>query len=233
MPVAGGCGMTVTQLVGPQDPPLNIHDALAAVMDEVTKIDKGDRNDFHNFMFRGIDRVLNNVGPAFRNHGIVPLPELVSLDSRDLTTEKGKTAREVTVVVIYTFLGPAGDSVKCKVPGEASDVSDKAVSKAMSVAYRTALIQTLAIPTGDADPDATTIVRGVDVLTEIKQEIMSAAVKKGWDVERLAYEFGEWSQGADLRTADLDTLKQYLAVLKPPRKAQRAPVPDAPELATP
>lgn len=223
--------MTVTSIAKNNDhEPLNIHDALAAVMEDVTKIDKGDRNDFHKFMFRGIDRVLNNVGPAFRVHGIVPMPELLNLDSRDITTEKGKSSREVTVTVRYTFHGPAGDSIACVVPGEASDTGDKAVSKAMSVAYRTALIQALAIPTGDADADESGMVRGADPLTEIKNKVMEAAKSLGWDVDRLAYEFGTWAAGDDIREASVETLTEYLKVIKPARKAQRAPMPEAPPL---
>lgn len=201
----------------------NIHDALHAVMEQVTAIGKGDKNDFHKFMFRGIDRVLDAVGPAFREHRIVPMPKLLKLESRDLTTDKGKQSREVTVTVTYTFHGPAGDSISCTVPGEAADTGDKAVSKAMSVAYRTALIQALAIPTGETDPDAQTTTR-VDPLVEIKNKIMEAAKAQEWDVDRLAFEFSEWSQGGDIRSADLDTLKDYLRVLKPGRKMQRAPI---------
>ena len=37
--------------------------------------------------------------------------------------------------------------------GEAFDTGDKAVSKAMSVAWRTALIQTFFLATGDTEPD--------------------------------------------------------------------------------
>jgi hypothetical protein len=58
------------------------------------------------------------------------------------------------VEVTYTFYGPEGDSFTAKVPGEAMDVGDKATSKAMSVAYRTVLIQALNLPTGDPEPDS-------------------------------------------------------------------------------
>jgi len=42
---------------------------------------------------------------------------------------------------------------------ESMDSGDKATAKAMSVAYRTALLQTLCLPTDDVDPDAETYVR--------------------------------------------------------------------------
>jgi hypothetical protein len=39
------------------------------------------------------------------------------------------------------------------------DSGDKAIAKAMSVAFRTALLQTLALPTDEADPDTSSYQR--------------------------------------------------------------------------
>ena len=201
-----------------------IHEALADVMADVTAVGKGDKNDFHKFMFRGIDRILNSVGPVLRAHRVVVVPRLMSLDSRDTTTEKGKTAREVTVTVAYVFHGPAGDSLECIVPGEAQDVGDKAVSKAMSVAYRTALIQALSIPTNERDPDAQSYTRAEGVVIGWQRRIREAAEKKGWSFDKLAEDFYEWSMGGDIRDADEKALSDYHKTLVPPTKMQRQPV---------
>jgi hypothetical protein len=45
------------------------------------------------------------------------------------------------------------------VPGEAFDSGDKATAKAMSVAFRIALLQGLSLPTDETDPDAQTYER--------------------------------------------------------------------------
>jgi hypothetical protein len=209
---------------------MTITQVLSSVMQDVTSIGKTDKNDFHKFMFRGIDSVLNAVGPVLRKHGVVVVPELRDLVSRDVLTSKEKSTREVTVTVAYTFHGPDGDQLVCVVPGEAQDSGDKAVSKAMSVAFRTALIQTLSIPTEDRDPDSASYERGrPDLLTGWKNKIMEEAKKREWDVERLAYEYSEWSEGGDIREATADMLQQYYAVLVPPKKVQRAPLQAAPE----
>lgn len=131
-----------------------IHQALAAVMTDVRAVGKDGRNTSQNYNFRGIDGVLNAVGPALRTHRVVILPQLLSLTSEQVPTKNGGMSREVTVLVRYEFAGPAGDTLGVTVPGEAQDWGDKGVSKAMSVALRTALIQTLALPTDDVDPDA-------------------------------------------------------------------------------
>jgi hypothetical protein len=204
---------------------LTITEALAAVMADVTHVGKGDRNDFHKFMFRGIDRVINEVGPALRKHQVVVMPALIELTSRDVQTEKGKTSREVTVTVSYTFHGPAGDCLVCVVPGEAQDTGDKAVSKAMSVAYRTALLQALTIPTEQADPDSQSYTREDRTLDGWKRKIMDEAKKREWSVDDLAFQFTEWSQGEDIRHADVDLLIEFHKHLVPPRKVQRQQVP--------
>jgi hypothetical protein len=63
------------------------------------------------------------------------------------------------VRVRYTWYGPGGDSVASTVVAEAMDSGDKSSPKAMSVAYRTAILQTLALPTDDPEPDAQTYQR--------------------------------------------------------------------------
>ena len=55
---------------------MKIHEALANVMADVQSVSKSERNTHQNFSFRGIDAVLNAVGPAFRKHGVIVLPEV-------------------------------------------------------------------------------------------------------------------------------------------------------------
>lgn len=128
--------------------------ALAAVMEDVRAVGKGDRNQQQGYQFRGIDSLLNAVGPAFRKHGVVAMPMLEESNWRDVQTTTGKPSREVTVKVRYRFYGPGGDFIDAVVPGESMDFGDKGAPKAMSVAYRIALIQALCLPTNDTDPDA-------------------------------------------------------------------------------
>lgn len=138
-----------------ENPP--IHQALMNVMAEITHVPKDGYNKQQDFNFRGIDGVLNAVGPAFRKHGILPIPEVTSVDSTSYTTKNGTVMTRSVVRVNYEFRGPAGDCCTARgIPGESADSGDKSVSKAMSVAYRTALIQVLALPTHEADPDADT-----------------------------------------------------------------------------
>lgn len=203
-------------------------DALDAVMQEVLSIAKSERNTFHGYMYRGVEAVMNTVGPALRRHHIVPFPKVTRLDSRDVLTKKGDTNREVTVFVQYTFKGPAGDSEVIEVPGEGQDSGGSAVSKAMAVAQRIGYLQALAIPTTGPDPESTNNERGTNSVVALKKTIWEEGKKRGWvheddNYDRLAEEFTTWSQGVLLEMANEQLLQEFVDFLKPPRKMQRKP----------
>jgi len=129
-------------------------EALASVMADVQAIKKGDYNDNQKFNFRGVDAVVNAVGPVLRKHNVVVVPTGAHYDQERYQTTRGTSMRAITVSVCYRFYGPAGDYIDANVLGEAADSGDKAISKAFSVAYRTLLLQTLCVPTDEIDPDA-------------------------------------------------------------------------------
>ena len=149
---------------------LTVHQALSKVMAEVQAVRKDSKNQAQRFNFRGIDAVMNAVGPALRKHGVTILPEDVEVHRSNGTTANGKQTAEVVVKVTYRVYGPAGDSIHGKVAAEAMDFGDKAIAKAMSVAYRTFLLQALTIPTDEPDPDSESYERGVPSGTGASQE---------------------------------------------------------------
>lgn len=136
-----------------------VHEALSAVMEDVRAVGKHDRNSSQGFNFRGIDAVMNAVGPALRKHGVVVLPTVLDHSYDTVMSRNGSPMGHVLVKVQYAFIGPAGDRLDCTVMGEGMDTGDKATTKAMSVAFRTALLQALTLPTDETDPDADTYER--------------------------------------------------------------------------
>lgn len=136
-----------------------IYAALAAVMADCDHVSKRDRNTHQNFMFRGIDAVVNAVGPVLRKHKVIVVPDVESVTYDIVQTSTGKPATACRVVVAYRFIAVDGSEVVAKAAGEAWDSGDKATPKAMSVAFRTALLQALALPTDEPDPDASTYER--------------------------------------------------------------------------
>lgn len=137
-----------------------VQQAWSAVMGEVTSLGKNQRNASQGFNFRGIDDVMNLLGPVLRTHGVSIIPEARHREGRDITTSKGTVMHEVVVHVDYTIIGPDGDTISGSAFGESSDAGDKATPKAMSVAFRTFLLQSLCLPTDEPDPDSESIQRG-------------------------------------------------------------------------
>ena len=131
-----------------------IQEAISKVMAEVGAVGKDRRNNQQNFNFRGIDATVNALSPAMRKHGVIARPSAVeSITYEPLQFKSGGRGTQCRVVVSYSFMGPDGDEIVSTVAAESMDSGDKATAKAMSVAFRTALLQTFVLPTQDADPD--------------------------------------------------------------------------------
>lgn len=162
-----------------------IFTALNEVMKDVGAVRKGEFNSHQKFNFRGIDSVINAVSPAFRKHGIFCTPSVISSEYESVQVGQNRTVMgHARVMVCYTFHAADGSSVQATVSAESMDSGDKATAKAMSVAYRTALLQTLCLPTDEADPDADTYERSpvtaparVDETTRTQRTTQSSAPK--------------------------------------------------------
>lgn len=181
-----------------------VQQVLREVMAAVGPVGKDSENKEQHFRFRGIDAILNEVSPELARFGVVPVPRIVGEPRWEfVTTTKGKQSTACRLVVAYRFYGPAGDHLEAIVPGEAWDTGDKATSKAMSVAYRTALIQVLAIATGDPDPDEETYERGApqaaqppqrtaggNAVADVAQKLgLQPAAVHAWFKEKYGYEY--------------------------------------------
>lgn len=145
------------------DKPQTVQDAWADVMVAARALGKGNTANAGGtrFNFRGVDDVMNLVGPILRDSRVSVLPSTAQVVAdREVTTKAGSIMRNVTVAVSYTVHGPDGSTMPGAALGEASDSGDKAVSKAMSVAFRTFLLQSLCLPTDEPDPDLTIHDRG-------------------------------------------------------------------------
>jgi hypothetical protein len=93
--------------------------------------------------------------------GGVVVPRLVEKLYERGVTKSGTSTIEVFLTVEFAWYGTDGGEPICgTVAAEAMDMSDKSTAKAMSVAFRTFLLQTLMLPTDEKDPDADFIERG-------------------------------------------------------------------------
>lgn len=139
--------------------PRDVRECLVWLMREVQEIHKGRTapDQIGGYAFRGIDQVLNAVGPKLREVGLVVLPNVVNVDSEVSNAivqgVSKKPVRFVTVTAEFTLVAPDGSKETVRIVGEAGDTGDKSISKATSVALRIMWITLLQIPTGEKDPD--------------------------------------------------------------------------------
>ena len=190
---------------------MEIFAALSAVMGDVSSVSKDERNTGQGFNFRGIDAVVNAVGPALRKHGVIVVPRVQSCDYSTIEIgEKRKATAHVRVIVEYIFIAQDGSTISCTTAGEAMDAGDKATAKAMSVAFRIALLQALALPTSEPDPDASSyerssakspVMQDRTLAAKIHADIMAAvdqpSLKLIWDAlkDNDSLE-SSWAEGA-------------------------------------
>lgn len=124
-----------------------IYGAIANIMKETKAIAKGEKNEQQNFMFRGIDTVMNALHELFANNGVFILPEVVDYNVTEKVTNKGSILYYTRAKVKYHFIAADSSEVCTVNVGEAMDSGDKGMNKAMSAALKYALMQMLLIPT--------------------------------------------------------------------------------------
>jgi len=120
---------------------------------------KTGKNASQGFNFRGIDAVVNAISPGLRASGVIVYPTVLDYQYEQIAVGQNKAlVGHVRLEVRFTFTDGI-DSISAVVAGEAMDSGDKATAKAMSVAFRTALLQVFTLPTDERDPDEDSFVR--------------------------------------------------------------------------
>ena len=139
---------------------IEIYNAISAISKQLSNegISKDRSNQQQGYKFRGIDDCLNALASLLPEHGLVIIPSVLEREVIERQTKSGGSLFYVTVKVQFGFISTKdGSRHDAVVYGEAMDSADKATNKAMSAAYKYAVLLTFCIPTeGDNDADATT-----------------------------------------------------------------------------
>lgn len=133
---------------------VKVHVAWARVMRDCEWLGKNRSTESGaRYRYRGIDDVMNVVGPALRRHGVFVLPTGIETSFEVIGTKSGSAMNFARCVVHFTIYGPMGDTMPASVAGEGFDSGDKSGSKAQSVALRTFYLNALAIQTNEPARD--------------------------------------------------------------------------------
>lgn len=203
---------------GDDDPEMvPVHIAWLRVRREIRAIGKGEKYEEGRtrYAYRGADTVVQYFGPVTLRHGVHVLPVKVEAEYGEKLTKAGSKMRECSVVVTWQIMGPRGDTLMLQTAGEALDTSDKSTTKAQTVALRTLLLTGGLIPTGERDPDADRVERGIEAparsAESYRDELLDAKTSPG-RIQQIGYEVsnarmmgarvqnetGEWETLGDL-----------------------------------
>ena len=142
----------------------NVFQKIAAVQARLAKqgIAKDATNQAQRFKYRGIDAVMNTLGPILAEERLILLPVNTASEHWTVQTAKGATMNHWKVTVRFQFLDPDAEAEDFRAhcvefPGEAFDSGDKGLAKATTAAFKYMLFQAFCIPIEgmeDADADS-------------------------------------------------------------------------------
>lgn len=133
-----------------------IYQTITNVMSRISAVGKDRKNQQQNFMYRGVDDVMNELHPILAECRLFIVPEVVSDERTERPSKSGGVLFCSRQTIKFTFYADDGSFVSAVVIGEGMDSGDKASNKALSIAYKYACLQVFCIPTEDEkDPDAT------------------------------------------------------------------------------
>ena len=140
-------------------PPRHVYQAINQIVRSFSKspIGKLHTNSIEQYQYRSIDDVLNRLGPLLARHGLCVLPRVLRRESEDRTGDAGVLLVSVRLLVAFDLVSARdGSRHVVKAWGEALDHGDKGTAKAMSAAFKGAMLQTFCIPVGNAEADSST-----------------------------------------------------------------------------
>ncbi len=136
---------------------MNIYESISDIMSEMGGTPKTGKNEYEGYTYRSIDDVYTALQPLLGKHGVVIVPKVLSRESLTANTLTGKPSQRCIMEVEFKVVNRYGSSLKITTWGEALDTSDKATNKALTAAYKYAMIELFCIAVGQEDADASSI----------------------------------------------------------------------------
>lgn len=124
-----------------------IYTKIPKIMSLVGVIGKDRTNTMQGYKFRGIDDMYNALNEHLSKEGIFVTSKVIEKQREERQSAKGGLLLYSILTMEFEFFAEDGSSVKSTTIGEAMDSGDKSMNKAMSTAYKYALMQIFCIPT--------------------------------------------------------------------------------------
>lgn len=140
-----------------------IYAAIAGVINDIGVVSKDKVNKQQGFKYRSVDDVYSVLNPALAKNKVFILPELLEENREIKVTAKGTQMICTILKMKYTIYAEDGSHIETVLKGEAMDTGDKAINKAMAIAYKYLCFQLFCIPVEDmTDPDGESPELGAD-----------------------------------------------------------------------
>jgi hypothetical protein len=191
-------------------------EAITRVIRDLPSIGRNERapDDQGGYTFRGIEQITAHVAPLLARHGVVFVPAVEAVETRSVCAAQALWT-DTILTVRYRIYGPGGrdDCVEAVVVGIGRDNSDKGANKALTQAFKYALIEVLCIADAKHDAD------GVILQTEASSRATHDAIEDLMERIRalppeLASSFKTWKDAQRFRwpwsDTDVDTMHRKL-----------------------
>lgn len=111
-------------------------------------------NPIEQYQYRSIDDVLNRLAPLLAKAGLCVLPRVICREAEDRAGDAGALLVSVRLLVAFDLVSARdGSRHVIQAWGEALDQGDKGTAKAMSAAFKGAMLQLFCIPVSSVDAD--------------------------------------------------------------------------------
>ncbi len=134
--------------------PPEVYKAISAVTLEVAKVGLPKRN-FNlqdDYFYRSIEDVMECLAPLIAKHGLCVLPRVLKRSAVERSDKSHTVFTHVALKVAFDLVSTEdGSRHTVQAFGEALDDADKATAKAMSGAYKLAMLQVFCIPVVGAE----------------------------------------------------------------------------------
>jgi len=142
-----------------------VYKAINAVARDLSLkgIAKANTHPSEGYQYRSIDDVTGRLSPLLAKHRLCVLPRVIERITNERSGLGSSNLSLVALKVAFDLVS-VHDASKhtVEIYAEAFDESDKATSKALSAAYKSAMLQTFCIPlAGQEDPDSSNLKLGM------------------------------------------------------------------------
>lgn len=125
--------------------------AVCAVMTEVPWIHKGGKNPEFNYSYLSDADIALALQPVMAKHGLALIPVACEVTMSEHRPPRGDKSAQwrADVIMTYRLYHTSGACIPVQVAGSGVDTQDKAIPKALTAAWKYAMRQTFAVPSGD------------------------------------------------------------------------------------